>query len=150
MVRAYCEDGAFTPRLRKLQREGRVKLCKFPYDATGTKKPHELAQPSLANPENLHLPPEKITFAPEEFDGSDRYDEIRALIGGGDGRDVLHVDSAYKDGSDCFFTPDKGDILSKKDSLEGALGIRFFHHEDDWDEFVEFLEQREHRRDGPP
>ena len=58
----------------RLQHEGRIKLCKFPYDTAGTKKPHEIAQPSLAYPEDLNLPPEKIAFAPEEFNGSDKYD----------------------------------------------------------------------------
>jgi hypothetical protein len=143
MVRVYFEDGAFPSKLRRLQSDGRIKLFKFPYDTEGTKKSHEVAKPSAAYPEDLHLPPEKIAFAPEEFDGSDKYDEIRNIIGDENRRDVLHVDSAYKSNCDCFFTPDKGDILSKKNALKDALGMHFFHHEDDWDEFMSFLERRE-------
>ncbi len=143
MVTVYCEENSFMPKVRKLQDEGRIKLCKFPYDTAGTKKPHELARPSLAHPEDLHLAPEKISFPPEDFDGSDKHDEIEAIIGSDNRRDVLHVDSAYKDGCDCFFTTDKGDILSKKDALEELTGIRFFHPDDDWDEFMESLEESE-------
>jgi hypothetical protein len=60
MVRVYCEDGAFIPKLRELQSKGRITLVKFPYDTEGTKKPHEIAEPSAAYPEDLHLHPEKM------------------------------------------------------------------------------------------
>ncbi len=51
----------------------------------------------------------------------------------------MHVDSAYKSGCKCFVTRDKDDILSKRESLEKLLGIRFFHPEDDREELAKFI-----------
>jgi hypothetical protein len=54
--------------------------------------------------------------------------------------DVRHIDATYKSQCQAFLTPDKRDILSKKDELEGLLKMKFFHVRDNWVEFVKFLE----------
>jgi hypothetical protein len=70
---------------------------------------------------------------------SDKHGEIERIVGRSNRRDVLHIDSAYRSGCICFFTRDRGDILAKRTELESLLEIRFFHPDDDWDRFLEFL-----------
>jgi len=63
-------------------------------------------------------------------------------VGGQHRRDVLHLDSAYKSGCSCFLTGDKTDILANREALSELLGLRFFHPNDDWADFVAFVDER--------
>jgi hypothetical protein len=138
-MRVYFDTGAITRELRAFERAGRIDILHFPYDQPPPKKRHTLAQPSAANPEDLNLEPGKLAFKPDEFVGSGKFANIESIIGRENRRDVIHVDSAYKDHCQCFITSDRGDILAKRDRLEALLGIRFFHHGDEWSDFEQFL-----------
>jgi len=84
-----------------------------------------------------------MKFSIGEMVESDKHVEIERIIGRSNRRDVLHIDSAYRSGCVCFFTRDRGDILAKRTELESLLGIRFFHPDDDWDRFSDFLNATE-------
>ena len=143
-MRVYCEHSALHARLRGLQREGRITLVGFPYDPNSRSRPiRQLALPSRAQIGDLNLPIGDMKFSIGEMVESDKHVEIERIIGRSNRRDVLHIDSAYRSGCVCFFTRDRGDILAKRTELESLLGIRFFHPDDDWDRFSDFLNATE-------
>ncbi len=72
-----------------------------------------------------------------------KHTEIERIVGRDNRRDVLHIDSAYKSCCACFFTRDRSDIIANRTELETLLGLRFFHPDDDWDRFLDFLNSRE-------
>ena len=140
-MRVYCEHSALHPKLRGLQREGRITLVGFPYDPNSRSKSiRQLALPSKAQIGDLNLPIGDMKFRIGEMVESDKHVEIERIVGRGNRRDILHIDSAYSTGCRCFFTGDRGDILSRRTELEALLGIRFFHPDDDWEQFVNFLQ----------
>lgn len=67
---------------------------------------------------------------------------IREIVGGHNEFDVRHIDSAYKTGCKYFFTRDKGDILRHRTKLNELLGIRFFHPDDDFADFLAMLNSK--------
>jgi hypothetical protein len=81
-----------------------------------------------------------MKFRIGEMVESDKHVEIEKIVGRGNRRDILHIDSAYRTGCRCFFTRDRGDILSRRSELESLLGIQFFHPDDDWEQFIDFLQ----------
>jgi hypothetical protein len=143
VLRAYCEHGAVRRKLRHLQHEGRLILIGFPYDPNSRAKAiHWLASPSKTEIRDLNLSIGEMNFTLGQMVGSEKHSEIERIIGRGNRRDVLHIDSAYRSRCACFFTCDS-DILAHRIDLESLLGIRFFHPDDDWDSFLEFLNDTE-------
>jgi hypothetical protein len=53
-----------------------------------------------------------------------------SILGEGNRRDALHVDSAFKSGCKIFVTCDNG-ILSKRSELQSLLDIPFFNPDRD-------------------
>jgi hypothetical protein len=138
-IKVYCEHGAFRKELYKLQKDGLIELVTFHYEMN-MKKKHQDAKPSnakIADLQHLTLGEENWTFG--EFNGSEKFNQIQNILGEHNRRDVLHVDSAYKTGCAVFFSRDRHDIISKASDLEQILGIKFFHPDDDWDQFLEFI-----------
>jgi hypothetical protein len=143
-MRVYCEHGALHSRLRRLQREGRVTLVGFPYDPDGRSSViREVASPSRAQIGDLNLPIGEMSFPIGEMVESEKHSEIERIVGRGNRRDVLHIDSAYRSHCACFFTRDRSDILANRTELEALLNLKFFHPDDDWDRFLEFLNYTE-------
>lgn len=143
-MRVYCEHGALHAKLRGLQREGRITLVGFPYDPGSRSRPiRQMALPSRTQIDDLNLPIGDMKFRIGEMVASDKHVEIERVVGRSNRRDVLHIDSAYRSGCVCFFTRDRGDILAKRAELESLLGVRFFHPDDDWDQFTNFLNATE-------
>jgi hypothetical protein len=143
-MRVYCEHSALHAKIRVLQRAGRITLVGFPYDPNSRSRPiRQLALPSSAQIDDLNLPIGDMKFRIGEMVGSDKHVEIECIFGRSNRRDVLHIDSAYRSGCVCFFTRDRGDILAKRTELESLLGVRFFHPDDDWDRFIDFLNATE-------
>jgi hypothetical protein len=139
-MRVYCEHGALNERLRCLQTEGRIVLVGFPYDPNSRSRAiRTLASPSRARIGDLNLRIGEMKFPIGQMDGSEKQSEIERIVGRGNRRDVLHIDSAYRSGCVCFFTRDRRDILAKRTELESLLSVRFFHPDDDWDRFIDFL-----------
>jgi|GEM_PF-5448683 len=67
--------------------------------------------------------------------GSKIYEDIKNTIGSQNRRDVLHVDSAYKERSDVFLTEDR-DILRVRNDLEKICGFKIFNTSDSSDRGV--------------
>ena len=131
-MRVYCEHSALHAKLRGLQREGRITLVGFPYDPNSRSSSiRELAVPSKAQIGDLNLPIGEMKFHLGDMVESDKHVEIERIVGRGNRRDILHIDSAYRTGCRCFFTRDRADILSRRTELEALLGIQFFHPDDD-------------------
>jgi hypothetical protein len=142
-MRVYCEHGALTSQLRAFRRESRVELIHFPYDENAhSRYIDRTAVPSEAQYRDLNLTYGELRGTYGDFSGSERLKSIRAILGSANRRDALHVDSAYKSRCNCFITRDRG-ILIRAEELEALLGLRFFHPDEDWKAFVEFLESSE-------
>ena len=139
MMRVYCEHGAITSDLRRLQHEGVVELVRFPYDPNSRSRHiNTVAVPSAAQLRDLNLTFAELAFAFSDHQGSQHLSDIVRLIGPGNRRDALHIDSAFKSGCGIFVTQDK-DILRYRQHLEGLLGIRFFHPDDDKEALLDFI-----------
>jgi predicted nucleic acid-binding protein len=139
-MKVYCEHGALSKSLRELQRKGFIELVHFPYDPDS--RSGQLAMPELPSAaqwwdlKNLTWAELPGTF--QDYSGSEHFTEILEILGSENRRDALHVDTAVKNGCSAFVTCDN-DILSQKGRLETALGIRFFHTENDRDELDRFI-----------
>jgi hypothetical protein len=139
-TRVYCEHGAFRNELYQLQGDGRIELINFPYEMKIEKK-HQKAKPSNAKIADLgHAPLAEAHWPLAEFKGSEKLAQIRQILGKRTRRDALHVDSVYKSGCDAFMTRDSRHILAKAQALEELLGMKFFHPDGQWEEFVGFVD----------
>jgi len=137
--RVYCEHGSFREELYKLQKNGRIEIVNFPYEMKIHKK-HQKARPSDAKIIHLaHVSIPEGDWPIADSKGSEKYPQIRQILGQRTRRDALHVDSAYKSKCDAFLSRDRRHILAKAKDLEKLLGIRFFHPDDEWGEFLTFL-----------
>jgi hypothetical protein len=139
-MKVYAEHGALRDELYALERAGKVQLVTFPYESK-SKKIRGRALPSAAQLGDLgHVTIGEMNFPLGEFSPSPTYARTVEIVGSRNRRDALHIDSAYKSACVAFFSRDRKDIISRRDALEPLLGIRFFHPDDDWQAFLEFLE----------
>ena len=144
-MKVYCEHGAITSGLHRLQLDGRIEIIQFPYERR-TRRAAE------AHPSGAELPGpggatrKEADASGDDFAQSEKYSEIERIIGGANQKDIWQVDAAYKSGCNCFFTTDKRDILSKRSELEELLGIMFFHPQEDWQTFLAILRKHELKR----
>jgi len=142
-LKIYCEHGALTPKLRALQRSGRIELVYFPYDpGATTKKISPTATVSEAEWQDLNVKDwNGLAHVRnwDDFKGSEMLPEILKIIGPSNRRDALHVDSAHKSECRAFVTTDS-DILIHRKRLESLLGVRFFHSERDAEALSKFIE----------
>jgi hypothetical protein len=132
MLKVYCEHGAITPRLRARQASGDVRLIHFPYDRNSRNKHLKpTAEPSLAQWRDMNISWDELhNLRFDDFVGSKHLPKIMFILGAGNRRDALHVDSAFKSGCKIFVTCDN-DILSKKSELELLLDMVFLRPEKD-------------------
>jgi hypothetical protein len=139
LKRIYCEAGALTREIKKLGQSEGIALVHFPYDpGSHTRKHTDIAIPSSAKIQDLNLPINDLPGVIADYSGSVHFAEVLSILGKQNWRDVLHVDSALKQGCLAFVTPDKGDIIEHKAELERVLGIRFFHSSE-WNNLEQFL-----------
>jgi hypothetical protein len=139
MIKIYCDHGAVTKNLQKLQHSGRVQLIHFPYDPDSRSKHlKHLARPSDAQWRDLHVNWEEADWPWEEFSGSDRFDDILSTLGPENRRDALHIDSAFKSGCEVFVTCDT-DILSRREQLESLASVRIFDPINEAEKLVSYL-----------
>jgi len=137
-MRIYCDTNSFREELHQLRRNGIVELVIFPYDSKINKKKYRLARPSAATWADLNLKWTEANFPWRDAVKSDKYEHIRKLLGR-PRLDALHIDSAFKAGCRALLTRDKNHILAKTPELEELLGMRFFHPDEQWDDFLMFV-----------
>ena len=125
----YCELGAISPALRRLQHDKKITLVHYPFDFALSSKVKPMAGPS-GNWEDAGLKWEKNIHPWESFGGSAKLPEIVAIVGTDHWRDALHVDSAFKTGCICFVTEDT-DILDVRDELQQLLELPIFKSTDE-------------------
>lgn len=128
-MKVYCEHGALTRELKRLQRKGRVTLFLYPYEMR-TNKIKGLAQPSDPTWEESNTAWEEEEGTWNDLLPSSKFKSILGIVGCANVRDAKHIDSAHKSGCQAFFSPDRNDITSKGRSLEKLLGIKFYHSHD--------------------
>jgi len=76
-----------------------------------------------------------------DFSGSDKYEAIVSVLGLANKRiDILHLDSAFKNGCEVFITNDKKDIWIKRTELEPLLNMRIFSV-DEINDCIAYIEQ---------
>lgn len=141
MINVYVEHSALTDQIRALARAGSIELIHFPYDPDSRSQhlPNR-GVPSAAQWRDLNMPFSELPGTFDDYVGSEHLEAIVALIGRQNRRDALHVDSAFKSGCAAFLTRDT-DILSQRAKLEQLLNLKFFHPDDDADNFARFVSQ---------
>jgi len=143
MLRIYCEHSGLSAGLRKFANENTIELIYFPYDENSrTNKISKSARPSVVTWENIHLKWEEMEHPFNDYVESEKFEEIKAIIGGSNKNDILHVDSAYKSQCLCMVTRDN-DILSKSEELERITQIKFFHPDQDIENIKTLLKSHE-------
>ncbi len=145
VIKVYCDTGGYVKKLKELEEQGVIEVYTFPYEnqnrrIESTALPSEALFRDLGNIDKWDDMPG--TFG--DYVVSDKHASIEKIVGvgGQHRRDVLHLDSAYKSGCSCFLTGDKTDILANREALSELLGLRFFHPNDDWADFVAFVDER--------
>lgn len=139
-MKIYCEHGAMTPMLRSLQHQGLAELFHFPYDPDSRSRHLKISLPSLAQWRDMNLSWNEATFPWNAVAGSQYLSNIIEIVGAGNRRNALHIDSAFKTGCRIFVTRDEG-ILSCRQDLEALLPIRFFHPDRDSNTLLEVIRQ---------
>jgi hypothetical protein len=134
----YCERGAWRNELKDLESQGKIKIVTFPYEGRSKRTPN-FSKPSLITCDSTNITCD-MNFLISDSVRSEKYEEIRSIVGKKNEMDIRHIDAAYKSQCHAFLTPNKGDILSKKVELENLLKMKFFHGRDNWDEFIQFIE----------
>lgn len=136
--KAYCELGALTNTVKKLRSAGRLILVNFPYDARRSKK-FGMAEPSLVTADSTYITCDSSIRISDTV-GSPLLSKIREIVGSENESDVRHLDSAYRSDCDFFITPDKDDIIDKRDQLEPLLKLRILHHIDNKEELLKLFD----------
>ncbi len=122
MKKVYCDSGAYTKILKKLEKDGKIKLLYHPYENKNSKI-DGMSLPSESTWNDMKMTWDECVFTWDEFSGSEKVNELKDIIGLSNRVDILHLDSAYKSKCDFFVTSDKGDIYSKKDEIFKLLNI---------------------------
>ena len=139
MLKVYCERGAYRKELSALQRASRIELIHFPYEGK-SRRVQPGATPSLITADGTYITADTAIHI-GDMDGSAKLSSIREIVGSSNEYDARHLDSAFKSSCDCFLTPDKADIARNAEALEHLLGLRIFHNMDDWEAFLDFVDQ---------
>ena len=142
----YCDTGGFRKELKDLEQQGRIILVMFPYEninrkITGLGLP---SQATLGDLKNFTL--ETLPGALEDYKGSEKCPAIERVVGRENRVDILHLDSAFKSQCSSFLTRDKNDILFNKAFLEELLGMRIFHSDEGWGEFLTSLAKEQNNK----
>lgn len=127
-VKIYVDTGADISFLKSYYDV--ILFLTFPYDSEHRRqKPPKLnlAVPSAARLNDCHVPWDDCHHTWDDFEGSPIHPCITEIIGATNRRDVLHVDSAHKEGVDIFLTSDKKDIWQHRSRLEPVVGFKIFH-----------------------
>jgi hypothetical protein len=143
-LKIYCEHGALSADLRAWQKDGIIELVHYPYDPDSRAraiKRSAIASATKWSDLNGAWDDLTGTEAWDRLNGSPHLAEILRIIGAGNRRDALHVDSAYKSGCAAIVTVDR-DILDHKEALEALLGLRIFHPEIDGEELHTMIRHR--------
>lgn len=136
VVKVYCDTGAFRKELKDLEAAGQVTLVMFPYE-NRNRRIADVGVPSQMTWKDLkNFTWDTLPGTWNDYTGSEKYSSIAAIIGKQNRGDTMHLDSAYKSGCLCFFTRDKSNIYAKKTELESLLGIKIYHPDTDWIEFL--------------
>jgi|WetSurSiteA1Bulk_404760.scaffolds.fasta_scaffold01294_9 hypothetical protein len=145
-MKVYCDTGAFLQELKSLQNKGIVELYTFKYE-NKNKRIKNSGVPSNATWDDLKNyrwnDLEGICW--NDFSGSEKYEQICAVIGLKNRFDILHLDSTYKSQCDVFVTSDKDDIWSKRKKLQVLLGVRIFSV-DEIEECIEYINYKSQMR----
>ena len=137
MKRVYCDSNGYRKELKRLEKDGRIKVFMFPRENINYKINH-IGKPSNETWGNL----QRLKWGQLctlNFEGS-KYNEILQIIGTNNDQDTRHLDSAFKNQCDCFLTKDSTHIIFKKKELEQLLGFKIFHSIKDWKVIKYFLE----------
>jgi hypothetical protein len=137
LLKVYCERGAYRTELRSMERDGLIQLLHFPYEGHN-RRIRTRATPSVVTWDTTYVTLNEILDSADVMVGSEKFSQIRMIIGANE-FDARHLDSAYKSRCDCFLTPDKRDIADKSVQLESLLGLKIFHAESQWDEFIAYV-----------
>ena len=140
-LKLYCEHGAITPKLRKYRDAGLVELLHFPYDPDSlTKRLFGMARRSMPWRE-MTLPWSEYRDPWADYCVSEHYESIVSIVGLQNGRDALHLDSAYRSQCVALITRDCRDIVKNRVALERLLGLRIFHPDRDAAQLDSFILQ---------
>ena len=133
----YCERGAYRKELRELELSGKIEIVSFPYEGRNRKTPKD-SRPSIITMDSTYITWD-MTFLIGDAVESDKFSQIASMVGKNNTMDIRQIDAAYKSQCQVFLSPDKGDIISNRNELEGLLGMKFFHPKENWDEFLAFI-----------
>ncbi|MCR9181398.1 MAG: hypothetical protein NXH73_00580 [Flavobacteriaceae bacterium] len=128
MIKIYCEDGAMTKEVKKLKNDSSILLISFPFENSNkktfsSKKPTELLASS-----GFTLASSSIRLS--DTIQSEKYEEIKNIVGEKNFNDIKHIDTAYKEKCRIFISPDKKDIVNNGEEFNKITGIKFFYSED--------------------
>lgn len=137
-MKVYCERGAYSPKLRDLEKNGLITLIHFPYEGHN-RNIKQQAIPSVVTVDCTYITADS-EIPISQCSESSKMESIRAIVGAQSEFDARHLDSVYKSECGCFLTPDKKDIADRAAPLEALLGFKVFHPPTQWEEFVAFVE----------
>jgi hypothetical protein len=138
-LKVYCERGAYRKELRVFEESGAIQLVHFPYEGHN-QRVRSQATPSKVTADCTYLTCDS-SLPIGSMQESEKFQDILGLLGREHEFDARHLDSAYKSGCACFLTPDKKDIAKRSAELEGLLGLKVFHSDDGWNDFVAYVEK---------
>lgn len=146
-IKIYVDNGA---NIKSIKHHPLCHFINVPYDKSGRRT--QLAKISDASWGQLDLrweelpdedAPNSQDFTFEALEGSKIFDAIIEIVGKEDDKriDVLHLDSAFKEKAEIFFTNDKDDIWSKKELLEPLCGFKIFHSPSELEQMMSYVEK---------
>lgn len=150
MIRVYCDTGGFDRRLLPLARDGRISLHTFKYEnpsrrITAGAIPSDLRYDDAPAYTYDDLKRDEFLRGITYDDlrralVASKFDEITAVLGKHRRADAQHLDSAYMTGCRAFLTSDKDLAGANRAQLEAITGVRIFHVETEWADFVGFID----------
>lgn len=129
-IKVYCDSGSWKKELKKY--ENAIEFIMFSFE-NPNKNVKKVFNPSYESWRALDKPWNECTWVWGEVAPSEKFNDIKKIIGGYNGMDIRHLDTAYKNKCSYFLTSDNDDIIKHKDQLEPLLGLKIFNSHKEFD-----------------
>lgn len=138
-IKIYLDSGADITGIKSLH--GQCIFFNAPYDSPDRRKNITCSLPPISQAQwrDANWSWAEWNTPWDENIGSVYFTAIQKIIGKENRRDLLHLDSAYKEGVHCFLTADKKDIWTHRHLLERLLAFKIFHPPSELEELRAFI-----------
>lgn len=129
-IKVYCDNANFPSWLKKLRQRKLVEIFYCPYE-TRTRKLTQ-GRPSVVKYDGHFCYDDP--YLKYDSPVSNKYSEIKKIVGSQNEMDVINLDAAYINKCDAFITSDKKHLIGQeneiRDKIETLLELKIYYQDE--------------------